>query len=632
MSTLAEHAARYVAMRRLLGYQMTQPARALAGLVCFAEQAGHEHLSVQTVLEWAEPATTPGAYARQLSLARRFSRYLIVFDPDSEILPTRLSSVGQVRRVPYVYSPSEVTALMSAAHGLLRGDLWPSSVATLVGLCAATGIRPGEAYRLSVGDVDLPGAALAVLRSKGGRSRLLPLHPSTVRALGHYVGLRAVQHLGHDRLFVTASGRPICSSGFSCTFRALRPGRHRGRPGGQPGPPWGPAPQLRCVHPGRLAPLGCRRRPAPARLERLFGTCPPGQYLLVLAGSPRADGACRREARRRLGGRAVTALAPVVQGFFTQRLAQRRASPATVAAYRDALRLLLRFVSERAGKAPSALEVSDLGAEAVGAFLDHLETARENSVRSRNLRLTAVHSLFKYAALACPQDAETIRRVLAIPTKRATTTIVSYLTRPETEALLAVPDRNSELGRRDHALILVGVQTGLRVSELTAAVWSDITFGAGANIYTRGKGRKERCTPLLPATARLLQGWARQRHVAPDDAVFRARAGGHLSTDAVKDLLSKYVAVAAVTCPTLVAKRVTPHTLRHTCAMNLLQSGVDIATIALWLGHSSTQATQIYLHADLRLKEQALALTAPNPAARARYKPSDSLLAYLESL
>ena len=328
----------------------------------------------------------------------------------------------------------------------------------------------------------------------------------------------------------------------------------------------------------------------------------------------------------------MTALAPLVQGFFTQRLAQRRASPATVAAYRDSLRLLLRFASERSGRAPSALEVSDIDAEAVIAFLDHLETARDNGVRSRNLRLTAVHALFKYAALACPQDAETIRRVLAIPAKRADTTIVSYLTRAETDALLSVPDRGTNAGRRDHALVLVGVQTGLRVSELTAAVWADVTFGTGANIYTRGKGRKDRCTPLLPNTARLLQAWARGQAAAPEGPLFPTRTGGHLSTDAVKDLVDKYVARAARNCPSLATKRVTPHTLRHTCAMNLLQCGVDIATIALWLGHANTQATQVYLHADMKLKEKALALIAPTPQARSRYKPPDSLLAYLESL
>lgn len=328
----------------------------------------------------------------------------------------------------------------------------------------------------------------------------------------------------------------------------------------------------------------------------------------------------------------MSSLAPILQGYFTQRLAQRRASPATVASYRDTFRLLLRYAAEATGKTPSKLAVSDLDATTIGAFLDHLETVRSNSVATRNTRLIAIRSLFNYAALASPEDAETVRRVLAIPTKRTDTTVVSYLTRPETDALLAAPDRHSPLGQRDHALILLGVQAGLRVSELTAAVCSDVTFGTGANIHTTGKGRRQRCTPLLPATATLLQDWLRHRQASPDDPLFATRAGGHLSTDAVKDLLDKHVRTATPHCPSLAAKRITPHTLRHTCAMNLLQSGIDVATIALWLGHASTHATQAYLHADLQMKEQALSRTAPTPQGRNRYKPPDSLLAYLENL
>ncbi|MDQ6782078.1 MAG: site-specific integrase [Actinomycetota bacterium] len=328
----------------------------------------------------------------------------------------------------------------------------------------------------------------------------------------------------------------------------------------------------------------------------------------------------------------MTALAPVLQSYFTRRLAQRRASPATVAAYRDTFRLLIIFAADRTGTTPSDLDIDDLDAELVGSFLDHLETDRGNSVATRNLRLRAIHSLFHHAAMACPEHAETIRRVLAIPTKRTDTTIVSYLTRPETDALLAAPDRAGDLGRRDHALILVGVQTGLRVAELTALSWADVTYGTGANIHTTGKGRKQRITPLQPVTAKLLHAWARHRHTEPDQPVFATGAGGHLSTDAVKDLLDKHAAAAGATCPSLTTKRVTPHTLRHTCAMNLLHVGVDIATIALWLGHASTKTTQMYLHADLQIKQRALARTAPTPQARARYKPTDNLLAYLESL
>jgi integrase len=328
----------------------------------------------------------------------------------------------------------------------------------------------------------------------------------------------------------------------------------------------------------------------------------------------------------------MTALAPVLQAFFTQHLTQRRASPHTVTAYRDTFRLLLRFTQTRTGKPPATLQLADLDAELIGAFLDHLETDRHNGIDTRNLRLSAIHSMFAYAAVRCPEQAELIKRVLAIPSKRPNVTIVSFLTPAETSALLKAPDRSTALGRRDHALLLTAVQTGLRVSELTALRCGDLTFGTGANLYTSGKGRKARHTPLTPATARLLRAWLHERRAQPEDPVFTTRHGQPLSVDAVEDLIDKHIAAATPACPSLKTKRVTPHTLRHTCAMNLLAAGVDLATIALFLGHSSTRATEIYLHADLTLKEQALARIAPTPTAARRYRPPDKLLAFLESL
>lgn len=328
----------------------------------------------------------------------------------------------------------------------------------------------------------------------------------------------------------------------------------------------------------------------------------------------------------------MSRLAPVIEGFFTTRLAQRRATPATVAAYRDTFRLLLDFAAKRTARPPSELDLVDLDAELVGAFLEHLEVGRANSIRTRNLRLTAIHSLFSYAALRCPEHSETIRRVLAIPAKRADTTLVSFLTAAETDALLSVIDRDSPLGERDHLLVVVAVQTGLRVSELTALVFADITYGTGAHLRTHGKGRKDRITPLTRQTTRLLHDHQQHRNAGPEQPVFANRLGGRLSTDAVKDMLDKHVRAAGVICPSIAVKTVTPHTLRHTCAMNMLQAGIDITTIALWLGHASTKATQVYLHADLALKQQALARTAPTPIARKRYRPPDTLLAFLEAL
>jgi integrase/recombinase XerD len=259
----------------------------------------------------------------------------------------------------------------------------------------------------------------------------------------------------------------------------------------------------------------------------------------------------------------MTALAPVLQGFFTQYLAQRRVSPHTVASYRDCFRLLLKFAQARTGTQPARLELADLDSELIAAFLDHLEHDRHNSIETRNLRLTAIHSMFSYAQVRCPEQAEVIRRVLAIPAKRTTVTIVSFLTPEETSALLDAPDRTTKIGRRDHVLLLIAIQTGLRVSEFTALRCRDVTFGTGANLYTLGKGRRERHTPLQPATAKLLKGWLRERRAEPDDPVFTTHNGGQLSTDAVEDLVDKHVRTATTACPSLASKRVTPHTLRH---------------------------------------------------------------------
>ena len=329
----------------------------------------------------------------------------------------------------------------------------------------------------------------------------------------------------------------------------------------------------------------------------------------------------------------MSALAPIMQGFFTERLiGQRQASPHTVASYRDAFRLLLAFVQRRDGKPPSQLALEDLDAVVIGAFLDHLEADRHNSARTRNNRLAAIHSLFAYAALRHPEHAALIQRVLAIPAKRTDRQLVSFLTDDEVDALLAAPDRDTWVGRRDHALLLVAVQTGLRVSELTSLTRADVELGTGAHLRCHGKGRKDRITPLTTQVRAVLQVWLAERQGAPDDAVFPSRRGGPLSSDAVAFLVTRHARTAAKCCPPLTTKTVTPHVLRHTCAMRLLAVGVDISVIALWLGHEGVETTQIYLHADLAIKERALARTAPAGTTPGRYRPPDSLLAFLEGL
>jgi integrase/recombinase XerD len=329
----------------------------------------------------------------------------------------------------------------------------------------------------------------------------------------------------------------------------------------------------------------------------------------------------------------MTALAPTMQAFFTERLInQRQASPHTVAAYRDTFRLLLRFTHQRCGKAPAALDFDDLDAALIGSFLDHLEHDRGNSAHSRNARLAAIHSLFRFAALHHPEHAALIQRVLAIPAKRCDRTVVSFLNHDELDALLAAPDRTRWIGRRDHTLLAVAVQTGLRVSELTQLRCQDVQLGTGAHLRCMGKGRKERCTPLTTHTVALLRGWMAERNGQPTDPLFPTSRGRALSRDAVALLVAKYAKAAGRRCPTLQNKTVSPHTLRHSTAMNLLHAGVDTTVIALWLGHEALRSTQIYVHADLALKERALARTRPASTKPGRYRAPDTLIAFLEAL
>lgn len=329
----------------------------------------------------------------------------------------------------------------------------------------------------------------------------------------------------------------------------------------------------------------------------------------------------------------MTALAPSLQAWFTDRLiTQRNSSPQTIAAYRDTFRLLLCFAREQTGKQPFELDLDDLDAPLIGAFLNHLEHNRGNSPRTRNARLGAIHSFYRFAALEHPEHAATIARVMAIPTKRYERNTVSYLDLDEIKALLAAPDRSTWLGRRDHALLLLMIQTGVRVSELVGLRVRDAQLGTGPHIKITGKGRKKRATTLTGETVKVLRQWLKERKGNPDDPLFPTRPGQSLSRYTVGALLSKHAATAAASCPSLTAKRVTPHTLRHTNAMLLRAKDVDIATIALWLGHESTETTHIYEHADPALKEKAIARTASLGAKPGRYRPSDTLLAFLEAL
>jgi integrase/recombinase XerD len=330
----------------------------------------------------------------------------------------------------------------------------------------------------------------------------------------------------------------------------------------------------------------------------------------------------------------MTLLAPTLETFFSQRLmTQRQASPHTIASYRDTMRLLLAFASEQTGKPPSKLDITDLDARLISAFLDHLEHHRGNSASTRNARLAAIRSLFRYAAFRHPEHAAVIERVLALPTKRFDRALITYLTTQEINALLAAPDRATWTGRRDHALLLTAVQTGMRVSELTGLRRQDIRNGADiAYLYCVGKNRKERTVPLTPQTIKTLTTWLKERQGMPEDPLFPTVRGGRLSRDAIEWLITKHARTAADRCPTLHGKRITAHVLRHTTAMTLLQSDVSTSVIALWLGHEQESTTRGYLHGDLRLKQRAIDRTTPPDTRPGRYKATDSLLAFLDSL
>ena len=326
-------------------------------------------------------------------------------------------------------------------------------------------------------------------------------------------------------------------------------------------------------------------------------------------------------------------LSVLLQSFFTDRLlGQSNASPHTIASYRDAFRLLLQFAQQQLGRSPSMLTMENLDAPFIGQFLNHLEKDRGNTPRSRNIRLAAIHSFFKYVAFEEPSLGAVAQRLLAIPCKRHKTRPIDFLTRPEIDALLATPNQATYLGRRDRTLLLVAVQTGLRASELIGLRCEDVNLGSGAHVRCTGKGRKTRCTPLRKDAVAALRGWMRERKGQPAEVLFPNARGLPLSHDGLDYLLSKHVAAARTKCSSLGKKRVTPHVLRHSLAMDLLQHGVDRSLIALWLGHESMETTQVYLHANLELKEQALAMTEPFNGRPARYRPSDGLLAFLQSL
>jgi site-specific recombinase XerD len=323
----------------------------------------------------------------------------------------------------------------------------------------------------------------------------------------------------------------------------------------------------------------------------------------------------------------------LLHDYFCKRLvAQRNVSPRTIASYRDTFRLLLRYVQEHTRKAPAALTMADLDAPVILGFLDHLERDRHNSIRTRNARLAGLRSFYHYAASSNPVHLPLIQRVLSIPSKRHDRPLLGFLSRDEVEAVQAAPDRETWSGRRDHALFAALYNTGARVSEIVDLRAVDFTGSPAATLHLRGKGRKERVVPLWKTTARLLAGWLADNPCAPERPLFPNRGGRRMSRSGVASRLRLAVAKASSTCPSLKGRRISPHTLRHTTAMHLLQAGVDITVIALWLGHENPTTTHIYVEADLAMKQKALDKLAAPTHGQARFVPGDDLLAFLDGL
>jgi len=326
-------------------------------------------------------------------------------------------------------------------------------------------------------------------------------------------------------------------------------------------------------------------------------------------------------------------IGPLIQSFFTQHLQlHKRLSPQTVASYRDTFRLLFQFVQEQTKREPVTLRITDLDAPIILSFLESLELRRHNCIGSRNVRLAAIRTFFRWVALRDPGSIDLATRVLAIPLKRSEKKIVQALTRTEMEALLSAHDLSTWQGRRDHALLLTLYNSGARVSEITGLQRSQVKLGVSAYLHLHGKGRKERTVPLWPKTGRTLQAWFRELEGKPHTIAFPSMRGTSLSRDGVNHILQRTVARATIGCPSLRERRISPHTFRHATAMHLLQSGVDISVIALWLGHESIETTHIYLEADLKTKERALEKLAPSGATAPRYKAKDEVLAFLATL
>lgn len=329
----------------------------------------------------------------------------------------------------------------------------------------------------------------------------------------------------------------------------------------------------------------------------------------------------------------MNALANSLQTYFTTFAhSQRDLSANTISSYRDTWRMLLKYLTATLDVPTEALDFDAVTSTNVTAFLDHLEHDRGNNAKTRNTRLTAIRSVLGHALPDHPEHAATITQVLAIPPKHTTRPVIEFLTPAEIDALVAAPDQRTWTGRRDRALLVMAVQTGLRIGEICSLTCNDLHLGAGPHIACTGKGRRQRITPLTKATVTTMKNYLTERGTRPGAALFCGPHGKPLSRDALEHRMAKHRMTAAINCPSISAKHVTMHTLRHTTAMNLLAAGVDVSVIALWLGHADTHSTDAYLHADMAIKQAAIDRTRPPDVPPGTYRPEPDILTWLTAL
>ena len=501
--------AEYLAVRRALGFKLSTEEPLLEQFVGFCEQADESRVTSELALAWvsAPAKASPGRLEVRLTAVRGFASWLQAGDPATEVPP--LGWLPPRRRTtPYLYSADDIAAVVAVARRVKR-PLAAATHETLFALLALTGMRVGEAIRLDHSDLSIVEGLLTISNSKFGKSRQLLLHPSTVSALSSY--LRRCNELssapGEPALFVNAAGRrlnyPVVAHQFR---RSGGPSRaERALAALSTDDPRAEA-LLRSEYDHPLVSGGRRCPGSTGPAVHLARPCGPEVELLVPVRFAGVVRPCRGAPGDVVRGAAMSAIAPTLQEFFTIRLiGQRQASPHTVAAYRDCFRLLFAYVAATTAKQPAELDFADLDAGTINGFLAHLENDRGVSVATRNARLVALHSLFSYAAYRHPEHAALIARVLAIPAKRGSRPLVSFLEREEVEALLRAPETDRWAGRRDHALLTFAVQTGLRVSELTGVCNTDLSLGRGAHVQVMGKGRKERAVPLSRHTVAALR-------------------------------------------------------------------------------------------------------------------------------